>query len=434
MKNSLVKKLGMGVLGTGILLGANSLDADAQKKKFPENHDHGAAFFKTKGNSEYSLEEKVFYNEITKKDERFYVQHIDKEEYSDDLDIASLDFYKTIPRSNLKTGEVSKLTSEEGMYLYFPEKLSNGQLANKIVIENLHIGDWCDYQIRDKAGVAKGTNYVSITDVANLFPEHQRLRLGDWREFINLTVAKDGQLEGKTNHYLIPVDEEHEVGYNPINKKVIIYGKVFRGSLKKGPVAVDVKTSIGTELGRDETFQEKEVEKEEVASTPTKKKDLYLIFGANANEEFAEGQFGIQYGPIALVANYGQGKDEIIKEITTDVSPSTGRYGFGTEYNKDLRVIGGALELHPLSNKTVSPFVGAGANKWDYTTEVTEEIRNAQDNVVKENFNSKANSEVSYKAYGGVNFKVGEKLKVGVQAGHDSKAKFNGGVRFTKKF
>ena len=292
-----VKKLVLPVAATAILSTVAIQDVDAQRKqKFPENHDNGAEFYQGKGNSEYSLEEKIFYNQVTGKDERFYMQYIDKEKYADDLDIAALDFYKTIPKMNLKTGEVSELTSEDGMYIYFPEKLENGKLANSIVIDNLHIGDWCEDQIRDRAGVTKGINYISISDLKNLLPEHERLKTGDGRDFIVLTVAKENQVEGKTNHYLVEVDDKHEGGFNPVTKKPIIYGSIYRGNLEKGPVTVDAQPgNMAGELGIDETFKEQEAEetKEEDKKEPSKLvKQLGIEVGAGTNKEVTAGIFG----------------------------------------------------------------------------------------------------------------------------------------------
>ncbi|MEK6833616.1 MAG: hypothetical protein AABY32_06240, partial [Nanoarchaeota archaeon] len=317
MKNSSAKKSGLGIvaLATGIMLASNNIDAYAQtsqNKKFPKNQDHGAAFYQGKTNSAYSLEEKVFFNPITGKDERFYMQYLEKDKYANDLDVAALDFYKTIPRMNLQTGKVGELKSEEGMYVYFPEKLSDGKEANSIVIDNLHIGDWCDDQIRKRAGAGNGTNYISITDMEKLLPEEERLKLGDNRRYIVLTLPKDKQGKGKTNHYLIPVDEAHEIGFNPVTKKLTIYGKVYRGNLEKGVVSVDtktgtVKTGVGTELGRDSTFVE---QADSTKSREPRNITPYFIIGADGNTNFLGGDLGVQYGPFALVGNYGKAKDE----------------------------------------------------------------------------------------------------------------------------
>ena len=428
-----VKKLVLPVAATAILSTVAIQDVDAQRKqKFPENHDNGAVFFNSKGNSEYNLEEKIFYNQVTGKDERFYMQYIDKEKYTDDLDIVALDFYKTIPKMNLKTGKVSELTSKDGMYIYFPEKLENGKLANSIVIDNLHIGDWCEDQIRDRAGVTKGINYISISDLKNLLPEHERLKTGDGRDFIVLTVAKERQVEGKTNHYLVEVDDKHEVGFNPVTKKPIIYGSIYRGNLEKGPVAVDAQLGMGGELGRDESFKEQEEPTEEKETSTPKKKDLYVIFGANANDKFFEGQVGVQYGPFALVGNLGKAKDEIVLDGQTDPSIN-GRYAKIKEENVDMSVAGISAELHPFSNKKISPFIGAGINNWKYTEKklITMFGRNNQE--LGSDSESNAISENSYKAYAGLDAKFGNKSGLGIQAGYDSRTKFFGGVRYSLK-
>ena len=441
MKNSLIKKLGIGVLTASALLGINSQNANAQKRKFPENNDHGAKFYQYKEDSNWSLEEKVFYNNETGKQERFYMNHIDADKYQGDLDFAALDFNKTIPKMNLQTKEISELTSKEGMYVYFPEKLANGQLANSIKVTNSHIAGWCENQIRAKAGVQKGVNYISIDDIKNLFPEQGRLRLGNEEDFIVLTVPKDLQKKGKTNHYLIPVDNKHEVGFDPETKKIILYGSIYRGVLENAPATFKAESSIGSDLGRDESYKEpaQNEKKSKAKKSNAKKGAAYLIFGANTNfgeninDKFWEGNLGIQYGPVALVGSYGQAKDERIKEITTPASQITGRYGFGTEDNVNTKVFGLGAELHLFSNKKVSPFIGGGINNWNYTTEVREQLLDANKNIIKSNFNSKAKSELSYKGIAGLNFKAGEKSKLGIQAGYDTKAKGFAGFRYSLK-
>jgi len=199
-------------------------------------------------------------------------------------------------------------------------------------------------------------------------------------------------------------------------------------------------TGLVSKLGENDSFAEviEEAGKREAKikeklkgprdSISKKKKDLYLIFGAGGNNKFMEGDFGLQYGPVAIGVNGGKGKDKRVKEITTEPSPR-GIYGYGTEDNTNLKVLGLSAELHLLHNKKISPFVGGGINKWDYITEISEQLRNTKD-IIKQNTNSVAKSETSYKGYGGINFNLG-KSKIGLQAGHDSKAKFFAGARYS---
>lgn len=435
VKNTLA---GLAMTGLGLIVA--SQDVDAQKTKFPENQDHGAAFYKGKTNSVYSLEEKVFYNAITGKEERFYMQYVDKNKYANDLDIVALDFYKTIPKMNLQTGKVGELRSEDGSYYFTPEKLADGKEANSIVIEDLHIADWCDDQIRERAGVEKGINYISITDMEKLLPEQERLRLGDNRKFIVLTVPKELQTKGKTNYYLVPVDAEHEIGFNPVTKKLTLYGKVYRGNLDETPVKVDTKTGvaspIGTNLNRDESFQESKSDSAEVKQPKEKKPSkLSLIVGGEGDgNAFWTGELGVQYGPIAIVGDMGKGANEYFaKDITTTASPITGRYGHGRTDITDVKVKGAKAEVHILNDKAISPFAAFGLNNYNYNVKDTEEILDANGNIVKQNVNTRTDSENSMQGVVGTNIRLGKngKTKLRVEAGYDTKAKFFGGAGFS---
>ncbi len=169
-------------------------------------------------------------------------------------------------------------------------------------------------------------------------------------------------------------------------------------------------------------------------SEPEKKLNFNIIAGINANDKFLEGNLGLGYGPVTFIANYGNAKNERINEIKTDPFPKTGRYGYGTKDNLNVRVVGISAELHPFFNKTVSPFIGAGINKWDYDEKTIEQIRGPNDGIIKENSNSISKRETSYKGNLGTNVNLGKNSKLGVNIGYDTKAKFNGGVRFTHKF
>ncbi len=155
-----------------------------------------------------------------------------------------------------------------------------------------------------------------------------------------------------------------------------------------------------------------------------------IIIGAAGNDKFLEGQFGVQYGPVAALLNYGHSKDENILNAVTDPSIN-GRYAEMKENNTDMRFLGVAGELHAFSNKKISPFIGGGINTWNYTTEKKLNIMKG-DQVLKSNTDSKTNSKNSWKTYGGLDVNI-KNSKLGLQIGYDSKAKFFAGTRYSLK-
>jgi len=417
-----------------------SQNADAQIRSEYKDHNKGAKFKEYASKSEDLLEEKVFYNNVTKQNERFYLQHIDKKMYENDLDITSLPFYNTMPLMNFKSGNVSHLVSDTA-FAYFPIK------ERSLELPNTHVGDRCDDQIRDIAGVGKGVNFISTSYAKDYFKSLSKdmvLELKDGRAYLVVTLPKEKQIKGKTNHLLIPFDEEHKWGVDPKTKNLWVFGDIYEGRVitdkstgQASRVVVDGNTGLVAKLGEKDSFadaiQEVEKEKEKIAEKDSlaNKKNLYLILGAEGNKNFLGGDLGVQYGPLALVGNMGAGLGpKEVLNITTEASPITGRYGTGTKVESDINVKGLALELHPLHNKKVSPFIGGGLNNWNYTTLSTEQIRAPNGDILKENTNSARNSENSWKAYGGVNF--GKNSKVGVSAGWDSKSKGFAGARFSK--
>jgi len=468
MKNSLVKKLGIGVTATGIVLGANSLDAGAQNKSDYKKIDKGAEFTQYKAMSDDIIEEKAIYNPAKNEDERFYIQHLDFKErkrYDEDLDIAAMpsEEAKAHPMMGLESSDADYILTDE-MYHFLPI-----EDMNRVVIEGTHVKNMCDNQailiangidptnmenaeVNKKAKELRGDNYIftsSVKDYMESFTGNKILELGNGEKYVVLPLPEDQQVEGKTNFILMEMNDKNHWSYEKDEKdeknlNIVMYGKYFRGNLEKeedgtpASSVIDTKSGLVARLTKNDSTNnidnaQKTIDKNR-KNKGDKKGNLYLIFGANGNDKFIEGQLGVQKGAIALVANYGLGKDERVKEITTATSPNTGRYGYGTEDNTNLKVLGVSAELHGFSNRKISPFIGGGINKWDYTTEISEQIKNTNGNVLKTIFNSKANSELSYKGKAGINFKIGEKSKLGVQAGYDTKAEFSGGVRFTRKF
>jgi len=470
MKNSLVNKIRIGVTAGGILVGANSLDANAQNKSEYKKLDTGAEFTQYKAMSDDVLEEKAIYNPAKNEDERFYIQHLDfkeRKKYDEDLDIAAMpsEEAKAHPMMGLESSDADYILTDE-MYHFLPV-----ENMNKVVIEGTRVRNMCDNQailiangidptnmanaeVNKKAKELRGDNYIftsSVKDYMESFTGNKILELGNGEKYVVLPLPEDQQVEGKTNFILMEMNDKNHWSYEKDEKdeknlNIVMYGKYFRGNLEKeedGTPAsgvIDTKSGLVARLTKSDSTNnvdnaQKTIDKSR-KNKERKKGNLYLIFGANTSPDFkfVEGQFGIQKGPIALVANYGLGKDERVKEITTATSPNTGRYGYGTEDNTNLKVLGVSAELHGFSNRKISPFIGGGINKWDYTTEISEQIKTADNSIIKQNTNSKTNSELSYKGKAGINFKIGEKSKLGVQAGYDTKAEFSGGVRFTRKF
>jgi len=482
MKNSLVKKITEGakqvgkkvldtgkryalpIIASGIVSYATTQNANAQNKSDYKKIDKGAEFTQYKAMSDDVLEEKAIYNPAKNEDERFYIQHLDfkeRKKYDEDLDIAAMpsEEAKAHPMMGLESSDADYILTDE-MYHFLPV-----ENMNKVVIEGTRVRNMCDNQailiangidptnmanaeVNKKAKELRGDNYIftsSVKDYMESFTGNKILELGNGEKYVVLPLPEDQQVEGKTNFILMEMNDKNHWSYekdekNEKNLNIVMYGKSFRGNLEKeedgtpASSVIDTKSGLVARLTKsDSTNNVDNAQKtidESRKNKERKKGSLYLIFGANASPDFkfVEGQFGVQKGPIALVANYGLGKDERVKEITTEPSPR-GIYGFGTEDNLDIKVLGISGELHPLHNKKVSPFIGGGINKWDYTTEISVQIRDAN-NIIKQNTNSKANSENSYKAYGGINFNLG-KSKIGLQAGHDSKAKFFAGARYS---
>ena len=488
MKNSLVKKITEGakqvgkkvldtgkryalpIIASGIVSYATTQNANAQNKSDYKKIDKGAEFTQYKAMSDDVLEEKAIYNPAKNEDERFYIQHLDfkeRKKYDEDLDIAAMpsEEAKAHPMMGLESSDADYILTDE-MYHFLPV-----ENMNKVVIEGTRVRNMCDNQailiangidptnmanaeVNKKAKELRGDNYIftsSVKDYMESFTGNKILELGNGEKYVVLPLPEDQQVEGKTNFILMEMNDKNHWSYekdekNEKNLNIVMYGKSFRGNLEKeedgtpASSVIDTKSGLVARLTKsDSTNNVDNAQKtidESRKNKERKKGSLYLIFGANASPDFkfVEGQFGVQKGPIALVANYGLGKDERVKEITTATSPNTGRYGYGTEDNTNLKVLGLSAELHGFSNRKISPFIGGGINKWDYTTEISEQIKNTNGDVLKTIFNSKANSELSYKAIAGLNVKLGKNLKLGLQAGYDTKTKLNAGARCSLKF
>lgn len=450
MKNSLVNKIvdGAKEIGKKVILPltfvagsyiASGQTADAQRKDFPKNMDYGASFSDVK---EYAsqfngaVEEKVFYNKHTGKTERYYIVDVDKSKYKDDLDIGGLEFYSTTPLANAATGKMT-LKADSGMYFFRPAKTEDGKILNHLSISDSHIADWCENQIREKAGASEGTNYISISDVRNLFanlPGNPILHLGNGLDLLVMTVPKNKlDRRGKMNQYFVPLDKNHEIGFNPQTKEMEVYGPVFlpaREEKKEGkvePVSVEVGGLAASNAEHDSTYTQTETEGKQKAP---RESTLYLIGGFNTTPDFnlMQGEAGVQFGHIGLVGNFGKMRDETT-EYTTDPSPNGVSFS-NTESKKNITLKGIGVEAHPfLKSKRLAPFVGVALNNWDYTLD--KRISTIKDGkTIKTNPSSEVISESSLNTYVGLEAKF-KNSKLGLKAGHDNKTGFNGGVRYS---
>ena len=120
-------------MGAGVVY-LSAQDADAQVRSDYKDHDKGGKFKGYTPSSNGIFEEKVFYNPVTKNDERFYIQNLQENLYNGDLNIAAFSFDNTFPIMGFKTGDPSHLVSEE-MYVFLPRK------EDVLEIEESHVSD-----------------------------------------------------------------------------------------------------------------------------------------------------------------------------------------------------------------------------------------------------------------------------------------------------
>ena len=312
----------------------------------------------------------------------------------------------------------------------------------------------CNEQDMKKKGTNKNESYISREPLEEILKQ-----LTDNLSTMNLNRTINGQLitsnfyfpaatesteylipnvQGNTKLRILPATKNEDGTTSRIRQVAIVSPLgVYEKVKTDGEVIignVPISSVSGTADGAYAESIQTGTQEEKEASTPKAKKDLYLIFGANANDKFVEGQAGIQYGGLALVANAGKGVNEIVTNVQTDPSTITGRYALMNEENTDVNVKGIAAEIHPFHKSNISPFVGVGLNKWDYTKNKSIKMFGRSGQQLGSDSESKTNSENSYKANAGVNIKAGKNSKLGVQVNYDSKAKLSGGVRYSRKF
>ena len=493
MKNSLVNRVKEGAkqIGKKVILPlafvagsymATSQDVSGQSKNNQknvysyENHNKGATIEKDKirvkdgkdlevkmlqGKGEYFQNLPLTSENFPKNPKKISNEDIAKT-FGDTLGLIS--FYKNTAQYDLDayTKGFLEVSSKEP-YQWVKAKDAEGNYLNVIPLSlkinpktgkpEIYAEILCDEQMLKRDGITdKNASYIAKENLEEILKQltnnlstlnlNRRINEQTIRTNYYFPAASDStvylipNIEGNTKFRILPATKNKNGTLSRIRQVAIVSPLgVYEKTKTNGEVIINsVPTSSVSGTAVDayaEPIQVGEPQDSTKTKTP-KEMALYGILGANANNKFIEGQLGIQYGPVALVGNYGKGKDERVKEITTPASPSTGRYGYGIEDNLDVKLIGLAAELHPLHNKKVSPFIAGGINKWDYTTEISEEIRDANNNVVKQNKNSATNSEISYKGSAGLNFNL-KNSKVGLQAGYDNKAKFFAGARYSLK-
>lgn len=136
------------------------------------------------------------------------------------------------------------------------------------------------------------------------------------------------------------------------------------------------------------------------------------------------GSLGVNYGWFNLLVNYSGKNDEIVEELSVPLS--RGREGVGTTREVDFNSIGASLEIQPLPYL----FFGAGVNNWTYSTEVEESIISQYGDVIKTNSNSRSESDISKRFYGGFNIPLTDRLDLRLSGGNDSEVGWFGSGGF----
>ena len=197
--------------------------------------------------------------------------------------------------------------------------------------------------------------------------------------------------------------------------------KDLEGKVKTGEI--DSFMRVPTEFIKED----KKKEKDTTRTAP----EMYLIVGAQGNmEDFLMNEFGLRVGRVGIVGRYGSQDNQILENITTEPSPR-GFYGQGTKEQLNTKVAGLSLEYHQPIGDHWDLFTGIGANKWSYDIKNTENLMKDR-NVIEKNVTQYHKDETSYNASMGITGKV-KKNGLSINAGFDSKAKFYGGVRFSRQ-
>jgi len=438
MKNSLVNtvKEGVNQIGKKVILPlafvAGSYVATAQDRPYKSDykkHDKGASFSEYKANSNDVLEEKIFYNPVTKEDEPFYIQHLNAEErkkYDNDLDIGAMssDELKSAPLIGLKSGKVYAIVGDE-FYHFFPEE------RKKLVLEETHIKNLCidqkkllaeginpetmtSDQASEKAAELRGENYIftsNIKDYIKAFTGNNVLTLENGDAYVVIPLTADQQEEGKTNVLLMRLSDDNliipEKNKENGKKNIAFYADFYRGIAEtdsEGELVtgmIDAESGlVGRLIDSDSTDNVDNIKETIKESGKSKQRDFYLISGVSGNGEFLGLDIGAGYGPVAIRGRVSKAKDEPLVHYPGIPSPNTGRVYGTMKENVDVSELSVLAEVRPFQDKFVTPVIGAGPNKTEYTR------------LIQENGDHKSFSEKEWSAIveGGVSLGKKDKL------------------------
>ena len=206
-------------------------------------------------------------------------------------------------------------------------------------------------------------------------------------------------------------------------------GNVYTG--EGIPIFVSIKPYGEIKQRPAEHYQEdttnkqgKDLTKTQLKHKHKKHPELKLIAGGFAGDDFNGGQVGVQYGPVALLMNYSQAKDRLVREVTAPLS--NGRSGYGREDETNLSALGPLAEIH-----AGHFFAGVGTNFWNYDLKTLEQIKSENGDVIKQDTNSKTEHEMSTMGYAGAEIPLGDGFSLRILGGGDDRNGAFGGAGFS---
>jgi len=205
--------------------------------------------------------------------------------------------------------------------------------------------------------------------------------------------------------------------------------KQFKSTALKNSITVLVHFyDNGKRKGKEQDKLKTKPEKKEFADKPEKKHpELKLIadgtFGLN-NNGLIGARLGVQYGRVALLMNYSQRENELVREVTAPLS--NGRSGYGREDETNLSALGPLAEIH-----AGHFFACVGTNFGNHDSETLEQIKSENGEVIKQNTNSKAEHEMSTMGYAGAEIPLGDGFSLRILGGGDDRNGAFGGAGFS---
>lgn len=311
----------------------------------------------------------------------------------------------------------------------------------------------CDEQTLESLGITdKKANLIVEQNLENILaPVAENLSTINLNRKINKKLIKTGFyfpsqtdstvylipiVEGYTKLRILPAVKDKKGNFLRTRQVAIVsplgvYEQKRIGGRVSGKISIDNFNGTA-EKPYAESNPTATQEKTPVAKTTEINKSL--ILGVEGNEKFIAGEAGFQYGPVALVANVGKGKDENILEINQQSTVSN-KILYGKKDHANVWVKGAQLEGHLFDNQFVSPFAFVGLNNWSYNENSLDQIKAPNETILSESKNTVRGNDWSWKAGGGASIKLGKNSnsKLGLQAGYDSHAKGFVGARFSTK-